>query len=928
MKYLRKSDVFVTIIILLLDAVLLFLFFSSIYIASNYGATEKLGVLVFKKRMATRKHVDSFSWNMLGNESPVYELDAIRTASQSEASIIFDDGSSIDLLENTLIKLKKKNSSELGDFLHGSLVFSSTGAKKSVNVAGRVLTMSENSEIVIHKRGEGENEIEVTRGYVEVADDEGGVVVIEDAKKITISENADNEETKLHVEDIVCMPISPSQNERLLTSKDAFNITFSWSFPKTLDRGSSSSKLMLFQDSECKKPIGEVRGQASNENPNLYSASYFANVGVIYWYVEYDGGTSSIRKLELEKALGIEQVKPAEGDVIYYYEDFPPITFSWSSPTISSSCILEISKTEDFSHPELKMQVFPSSIELAKLLEGKYYWRVYPNTNKTVLGGVVEPSVRSFSVVKKEVLTDVKLKFPIDGYLCNINSFAIKGLSVTWESKNEASEYELLLYANKEDESPKETISSSLPFVKLTKEQTKMFEDVGDVYFAVRYKSRKGNYSNIQAKRCIKKVNYDINLKSIYPPDGYTIATSLMMSQRFSWKHTLPIKTFFVIAKDKDFKNIIMEKEIAIFSITGLNLKPDNYYWQVRAYNIDKSLFAQTEARAFSVVEPLDAPPMLFPRNNELIPVVEDKELEVRWQGVKGADYYDVSLYKDGKGKSLAHYPLVRSTRLQLPINLYGEGKYSVEIQAFKLDSALSTKNVGYKGYCSFKSRMLSYVTLEKPFRNVRMDGIASYTNGVKFSYTAKDACDTISLLLRKNGQVISPKTTHDKAHSIIDVSSLGSGEYEWSINASLAGYNLSSKEVRRFTVLPIPPLPAPDFIYKKMVEKIDVDYLRNNRMIHFEWQPVQDASYYVVQIKNEKTGQVVKTVSNLKETSFDFYELEKLNIGKFSFKVRAVSMLNQSMEVRTGYDASYSFEIALPSFEEIDLKDEEYYGY
>ena len=130
MKYLRKSDIFVTLIILLLDTLLVFLFFASMYASSSYGATEKLGTLIFKKRAATRKHVNALSWNVLQNNTPVYELDVIRTASQSEASIEFDDGSSIDLLENTLIRLKSRNSTDLGDFVHGSLIFTSGDTKK------------------------------------------------------------------------------------------------------------------------------------------------------------------------------------------------------------------------------------------------------------------------------------------------------------------------------------------------------------------------------------------------------------------------------------------------------------------------------------------------------------------------------------------------------------------------------------------------------------------------------------------------------------------------------------------------------------------------------------------------------------------------------------------------------------------------------
>jgi len=61
MKYLRKNDVIITAVILVLDILLLILFFMNIYASFSYNATEKLGTLIFKKRSATRKHVDALS---------------------------------------------------------------------------------------------------------------------------------------------------------------------------------------------------------------------------------------------------------------------------------------------------------------------------------------------------------------------------------------------------------------------------------------------------------------------------------------------------------------------------------------------------------------------------------------------------------------------------------------------------------------------------------------------------------------------------------------------------------------------------------------------------------------------------------------------------------------------------------------------------
>jgi len=925
MKFLRKSDIIITLVILLLDLALLFLFFSHIYANGSYSATDKLGTLIFKKRAATRKHIDAFSWNMLQNNTPVYEMDTIRTASRSEASIIFDDGSSIDLLENTLIKLNNKSAQDLGDVMQGSLVFSSKDSKKSLSIAGKTIVMDENSEVIIHKNEDGVSEVEVTKGKIEVQEDDGEQVIIEEAQSVKIDEK---EEVKLEVTKISCMPLSPSHNIRLITSEDAYNIKFSWSF-STEEIASTTSTLIIAGDKECKHVIKRIAGSPSTESPSIYHADYISSLGTVYWRVEYgDGKLSSIRRYVLEKIVATELLKPTQNDTFYYYDVPPQIMFSWAKDeSFSYSSILEISDNKNFSSPKFKVQVTPTLIEIPNLTEGTYYWRVYPNTNKQILGAMPEPKVRSFNIVKKEVLNDVKLKFPIDGYLCNLNVFNATGLSFTWEAKSEAERYELLLYKNKGDDEPISTISTDLPFTRLNRSNTKLFEDVGEIYFSVRYKSRRGNYSSAPTKRCVKKVNYDVNLKSLYPPDGYAISHSLMMSQRFSWKHNLPLKTFFIVARDKDFKDVVLEKENSLFAITGLNLKIGTYYWQVRVYNVDNSLFASTDAKTFHVVEPLEAPAVLSPNNNSLVPVMEDKSLDIRWQAVKYADYYEFSLY-NRNGVRIAHYPNIQSTHISVPVNKYPDSLYNIELQAFTMDSNSSTRNVGYKSTSSFTSSVLTYIKLSEPQPNKRMDGLLSYKDGIKFSYKTKEKYDKLDLILKRNGRLLTHNSKHDKARQTIEIPSLASGEYEWSISAFIKGFDISSKEKRRFSVSPIPPLPAPKFIKKHMVENIDVEYLKKNRSIHFEWTPIEEASYYVIQLQNKETGQIVKTISNMKETSYDFAEIEKLNIGRFLFKVRGVALLGTKGDVRGGLEGVYSFGISLPKLKDIKVKDEEYYGY
>ena len=930
MKYLKKNDVIITVIILTLDILLLLLFFMNIYASFSYSATDKLGTLVFKKRTATRKHVDALSWNMLQNNTPVYELDTIRTASGSEASIVFDDGSTLDLLENSLIRLKMKSSNDFGNIFHGSFVVTSKGEKKTLTIQGKIITMDKDTEIVIHKKDGGENEIEVTQGEIEIVNEDGEALQVKEFQSLTIPQEESGE--KIEVKNINCIPLAPQHNEHLFTSEDGYSITFSWNFFNNGENiEENTSSVIIARDKECKNVIAKVKGNliTTGGGTRLWQASYPLQLGTVYWQVEYDGDKlSSARRLSLEKVTQIEQMRPKTENTFYYYDEPPDIVFSWNQDEIISSSTLEISETPDFSNPKVTMQIVPTSIELSNLTEGSYYWRVIPNIKKRILGKLPDPEVRTFTIIQKEVLNKARLKFPIDGYLCNVNAFQTTGLYFSWEEKREAESYELLFYNNENDENPIETISTNSPYIKLTKEITTSFQEAGNMYFAVRYKSRRGNFSTISDKRFVKKVNYDIDLKSIYPPNDYQISTSLITNQRFSWKHSIPLKTSFIVARDKDFKDIVFEKETSVFSFVGLSLKPDAYYWQVRIYNADKSIFAMTEVKRFSVVPPLDIPPLISPYNNARVSVMEDEDLSLRWQGVRNADYYEVAVL-NSRGKRIAFFPVLKATQISIPIHKYGNDTYQVQLQAFRLDSDVSTRNIGYKGSSNFSTHVLTSVKLAAPIQNIKIDGMQAYSKGVRFSYNTSENYDRLSLVLKKNGSSVSPNALYDKKNRMIEVPSLSEGSYEWSISAFINGFDISSKEKRHFTILPISPLPAPKFNLKKMTETIDISYLKQNRAIHFEWQTVEDADYYVVKIENLTTGEVISAVSNIKDTFYDFTSFEKLKKGKFSFKVKATSILPKTNSLRAGYENVYFFEIDLPKIENFKIPEhEEYYGY
>ena len=84
-----------------------------------YQGLEKLNEqpiasITFKYRTAQRCFLDRVLWDRLRQNSPVYNGDSIRTASQSEAVVTFIDGTTLSLDENTLVQIFFNNDSITG----------------------------------------------------------------------------------------------------------------------------------------------------------------------------------------------------------------------------------------------------------------------------------------------------------------------------------------------------------------------------------------------------------------------------------------------------------------------------------------------------------------------------------------------------------------------------------------------------------------------------------------------------------------------------------------------------------------------------------------------------------------------------------------------------------------------------------------------
>ncbi|HPO51020.1 MAG TPA: FecR domain-containing protein, partial [Spirochaetota bacterium] len=121
---LSKSDLFFTLSVFIVSALFFKLFIDDINAISTKNA-ESAATIIFKKNNAQRQFSSSLKWERLKNQSPVYNGDTLRTGNNSEAALFFEDGTKLDLADNTLIQIRSALKNNTVDFFGGNMSFKS-----------------------------------------------------------------------------------------------------------------------------------------------------------------------------------------------------------------------------------------------------------------------------------------------------------------------------------------------------------------------------------------------------------------------------------------------------------------------------------------------------------------------------------------------------------------------------------------------------------------------------------------------------------------------------------------------------------------------------------------------------------------------------------------------------------------------------------
>jgi len=888
------------------------LFYNSFFRALTRLNEEPIATITFKYKTAQRKFFDRVVWDRLKQNSPVYNGDTIHTASLSEATIWFNDGNVMNLLENTMAQVFLSEdymaSVELED---GYATLDSSDAQNGMTLSSNGMQVAVKSGTSLSagssitgsaENGERGLSVQVLKGSAAFRGADGNLRNIQEGEEITMGSQGIAESPSITV-------LSPSLNQKILYhTPGATDVHFSWAGK------ADNTSLTISKDKRFEDILYTLNSEGLSETDiKLENGSYYWKLDASSEGVSQQDATAQglikSGKIQVIQSLPPNPVTPTENYSFSYRTRTPAIRIIWTESPFATTYKLEISKSPDLRNPIIDQRTTTTSAIISTLSEGSYYWRVTPYYTMNKTGFSAPSKISSFIVEQKGNLTAPDLLIPTDNGIVNIEENA-KPTSFSWKIENEASSYTIKIADNPDLRNPVISTETRDNFFTFSNKNNHIRE--GQWYWGVTMKDAEGNASPLSEVRKFFSMKGMPEQHTIEPPDDYKCAHSLLPDTQFTWKRNIPenFTSELQISTDSDFHKIIYSESIYSNSIKGINLETGSYYWRLKSTSTTDQAQLITPNKKLNILGPLDAAKLSTPGNRAI--ARETIPYKFTWNNVEDADYYKITIY-NSTDNSLVYENVVYETEDNVDM-FNGDGfidkhNYKWNIQAFSTAiPGVSSRRSGRLAEGSFNLVKLRPVEIVNPAKGTKFDGLDAIlrpslakwvsidkVRKAQFVLTKVDEEDKVVFKVPTDEQMLAGETVAPNSVLLDTKEGIRPGQYEIVVYAETEdGIDISNtdkKYIGKFTVLPIEPLESVLNLNTKP-ENLNAQYLRNKnnpRTITLSWSPVKDATDYIVVIKN-KRNKVLLSEMVEKKTSYEidflkFYTEDKSTFAKGTFK-------------------------------------------
>jgi hypothetical protein len=547
----------------------------------------KLERLEAKVRLKAAK---SFVWGPAHVAQDLYLKDSVQTAPNGGAAVKFNDGSVLEVGENSLIVIDQLANLSLG-FLKGTAI---------------LRTQSGDTRITVDETGKTKTE-------------------------------------KLQVR-----LIKPDAFSELLSEKPTRSVDFSWSLAAK-DGQAAPGKLSLEIS-----PDRKFKSKYLKSIPlpgSTTEASVSLPAGRFYWRVVGADLQAEPGQFRVDSVAALKPIYPV-GQTIDAFDDSAPIEFDWASEKSDSvlekfSHKIEISKSADFSQIISRDDVVASSgIAHTKGLEtGTFYWRIVSNYKDANQSLELRSAVEKFQI-DRIAKAEISQTFPED----NAELELVPNLRFDWSSETSGLSYQWQIREKASNTIKAEVLTKTSPSLSVAAIQPPLTAGVYEWHVKASLKDHvvgESPWRKISFYEGVKPVLKTPLAKQEYR--YWSDAPNFDLTWSADPKVQSGERSYLVeIASSAEFKSPVqIESKVPTLASKKIQWTPGDQFWRVSIVDSKKQVTKTSNVSQFyfGPYPPLRAPASISPPSGTVYnPLIQDKPLIVRWDAVQDAQGYELTV--------------------------------------------------------------------------------------------------------------------------------------------------------------------------------------------------------------------------------------------------------------------------------------------
>jgi len=672
MKSLNSNRIVISVLLFLIFffSLLLYLDFKR---RVGIGDKEIIGIIRYKEKLIQRKIDGQVVWETVDRDTPISNLDSVRTADKSNVTIELNDKTQIDMDQNSMILLDFSNQNINLDFAYGAFT-----AKRSENTNDTKLNIKsgektielKNSDVKLTKTDEKNLNLTVDKGNATIKTKQGDQIIEKDQLATVKEENVEVQTAPVKLS-------KPVDRAVYIAGNSLVAVQFAWEPPPTNQKQADmATTLEISEDYKFTKKIKKIPVTKENSIELKLPSSIY------YWRVvtnqnKKQADISEVRKVSLISEEPIRLFSPTNNARYTFTSSLPIITFSWNKSEYASSYKLEIAKDKEFKEVIKTQDSHSNRFAIDNLTEGKYYARVSSRFVATDTAPQISEVIQ-FTVEKKVDLDPVEIA-ALETTATTVTAIEKEKFVLNWKGSPEYSNYEVQISDDKSFqnilESEKVTKNFHVPSKYLKKNA---------YYWRVRGITKDGKNSNFSTSKF--EIKEPANLELLTPKDNTEFAVKHSEPIEFKWNKTDLYGTYKLEISDKpDFKNILKSESTTSFGVSVNGFNPGTYFVKLSLVNTETNEeLLKTKPRSFKIPMLLVEPILKSPKRSEVVDMSDSDTLNFNWEPVPNAVSYKIEVFQkaDNTDKLILADEVNTNQFAIKDLNILDEGKFKWQIKA------------------------------------------------------------------------------------------------------------------------------------------------------------------------------------------------------------------------------------------------------